>query len=232
MPATSTSTLLDVVNDVLLDVGERRVTSLTAPFAQKAAKYVQDAVREIQRFHNWSWLYDTITPTSWSGNTATLDNVNRILHVSWDNSSSGAAYWRLKYLDPEEYDAQIIADSFDSTVETATYPRVWSISSRNTIKVNPYPTDAAGQARVKVYVIRDMVPPTAPTGTFPLPEDHVSLLNKYATAQMYYHHLDDKQGASGLKQQFDEQLAYIRARESKNPGGYMNMYRRNRRYTR
>ena len=230
MPATSTTTLLTAVNNVLLDVGERAVTTLTTPVARKAQKYVQDAVREIQRYHHWEWLYATITPTSWSGDSATLTNVDRILHISWDNSTTGGPFYRLKYLDPEEYDVQVFPKSFDSTTEKATYPRVWTISTRDTIRVNPYPVDASGQSRVRAYVILDMIPPANANDVFPIPEEMMYLVNKYATAMMYYHHLDDKQGAAGMKQEVFQQLAYIRTRNSKSPGTELNMYRRNRRY--
>ncbi len=228
---TSTTTLLDAVNNVLLDVGERRVTSLTTPFAQKAAKYVLEAVREIQRYNDWNWLYDTVTPTSWVGDQATLTNVHRILHASWDIGTN-STYKRLRYLDPETYDATVVPTPFDWSVSSSSAPGVWTLIKRNMLRVNPYPTDQIGKTKLKVYVIREMVPPAEPGDKFPIPEDMMSLVNMYATSKMCLHHLGDAQTAAILKDQFNEQVFLARAREAKAPvgGQTVNMYRRNRRY--
>jgi hypothetical protein len=229
MLTNSTSTLIDVVNDVLLDVGERAVTNLSSPVARKAVKYVQDGVREMQRFHNWDWLYSRVTPTTWANEMATLSNVNRILYVSW---SGVAALRRLEYLDPETFDATVMPKAFVSSETPSDTARYYTIVSRNVLKVSPYPTDLPGRAKLQVYVLLDMVPPRQPNDVFPIPEDNISLLNKYATSMMYLHHLDDSVGASTLMSSFSEQLAYVRTRESKHPAADMNMYRRSRRYTR
>jgi len=232
MVASSTSTLLEVINQTLLDIGERQVTAIVSPFAKKASQYVQEAVRDLQHLHTWEWLYDKILATTWVNQVATLSNIQRIEYVSWDSTGFGGAYQRLNYVDPEIFDATIVPDGFVSTSETSTRPIVWTMDSYNTARVNPYPTDSSGQARVVFYALRDMVPPTTTTGVFPVPEYIIPLVRKRAVYLMTVRHLEDAQSAQMIAQEFDQMLHQLRTRNAKTPiGGQMNMYKRNRRYT-
>lgn len=234
MTAASTTTLLDMINKVLLDVGERRVTAITSPTAQKCKEYIQDSLIELQTMHDWEWLYSTITPSSWNLDTVTITGVQRVLYASWVNLPSGNTsnpYTRLIYLDPESYDATVSVLGFSSVVETASRPFYWTFTEYNTFKISPYPTDAAGQARVKLYVVLAMEPPTTNTGVFPIPEYLIPLLRYLADSKMYEHHLGDMNGAQSSFQKFQMLLNQYRTRQAKHPvGGQMSMYKRNRRY--
>jgi len=232
MTASSTSTLIEVVNRVLLDVGERQVTTITSPAARKAQLYIQESLSELQHFHDWEWLYATITPNTWILDTVTLSNVQRIKYASWVNSvTSGLGWTRLSYLDAESFDATVAIRAFDSTINTAERPFYWTFTEYNTLRISPYPTNASGRSRVKVYVILDMVAPSVVTGVFPIPEYMIPVLRKLATAKMYQNHLSDTAGYQVQMQEFSQLLQQIRTRQAKNPvGGQLNMYKANRRY--
>ncbi len=81
--AVSTTTLLQAVNRVLLDVGERRVTNLTSPPAEKAKNYLQEALRYLTTVHDWEWLYNKVVASNWIGDTFTVPTAQQVRGVSW-----------------------------------------------------------------------------------------------------------------------------------------------------
>lgn len=222
--ATSTSTLLDAVNRVLLDVGERITIDLTRPAAAKAAKYVQEAFNDTQNFHDWEWLRQSQGVDSWSTDSATFNNVRRIRTVSWD---TGYGYYDIPFIDIDSFNYLYIT-SFVGATSTATYPSWWTKADEDTIRLNPYPTDSTGQAKLKAQVIKYYDPPASTTSMFNCPERFVNLIVKRAVYMMFARHLGDLNTAQVMEGEFESLLATYRSKENGTSSEGWNMFRGSR----
>ena len=52
------TTVLQVINQTLLNIGERSVTGITTPTGQLAFNALSEALRDLETVHRWDWLYD------------------------------------------------------------------------------------------------------------------------------------------------------------------------------
>lgn len=217
MVSTSTTTLIQAVNRVLLDVGERQVTSLTStPASQKATAYLQDAFTHIQNSHNWDWQNIVTTATEWVTRTAKLGNVQRILNCYWD---TGTGYRIVRNLSEDDV---LRRNPIAFTSTDATQPNYWAVASLvgtdyKTVLVHPYPSDSAGQAKVLFAVVTYYDAPTTATQVFSLPERFMPLLIHRARAFMLAYHLEDMQGYQAAMTDYERELRAYRAREDKAP---------------
>lgn len=224
---TSTTTLLEAVNRVLLDVGERQVNSIGSPASLKAADYLQDAYTDLQNFHEWEWLRTEFSPTSWSNEKAIFTDLRRIKYVRYQNQSDEGLRW-IPYVDQTLFDRFALED-YDSSVSSSTIPIRYTIFDHETIKVNPYPTDASGQAKLTILGWKYFAPPTTGSSTFTIPERFMGLLIKRAVYQMLVRHLGDIQTAQAVGNEFYEQLSLYRQKEAAISTQGVNMYRGYRR---
>ena len=218
----STTTLLEAVNRVLLDVGERQVSTFTSPAASKAKAYLQDAFVDMQNFHDWEWTRTNFAATSWSTDEATFTNLRRIQHVMWQESNAGLR--EIPYVDILNYD-YFTLESFNSTDNPSTKPLRWTQLDEDTIKINPYPTDATARAQLVVTGWQYLAPPENTTDTFSCPERFVPTIIKRAVYTMTLRHLGDLQAAQLLAGEFERQLFVFRTKESNVPSQGVNMWR-------
>lgn len=218
--ASSVTTLIEAVNRVLLDCGERAVTSINNPASQKAKEYLRDAIAYTQSIHDWEWLYDKKIATNWLSETANVD-AQQIRAAFWNNGNYNEP---ISYLDSPTFDLQVLS-GFNSATETAQRVRYWTISGYNTIRVNPYPTDSAGQSRITFHVINNLVFPTTDTAVFPIPEKYMPLLYARAGYLMAIRHLEDRMAAQFYDKDYQELVLRYRSQENKTPTRGTNMYR-------
>ena len=214
-------TLLEAVNRVLLDIGERKVSSISNPASEKAKNYLQDAVRFLASAHDWEWLYNRVTATSWLGDSFTLPTAQQIRGVAWKDIYGN--YRDLQYIDVRQFDLSVSNGFY--TASTANRPIYYTIPSHQEVRVNPYPLDAFGQDRVVAYIIEDIMPPTVETATFPVPDKYMQLVIKKADYYMAIHHLEDDKSAQFFDRDFNEMLHRYRVQENKTPTGGYTMYR-------
>jgi hypothetical protein len=216
---TSSTTLLEAVNKVLLNVGERSTNNLTLnPAARKATSYIQEAYEDIQQYQDWSWQRYVFTATSWSGELATFTNLKRINVVTWNNDVTRAV---VPIVDVEQFYATSQLTSF---TDNANYPSFYAPYSHDTIAINPYPTDVTGRARLNVIGYKLFDTPTTTTSTFACPEEYVSTIIKKATATMLQRHLGELNEARELLNDFQTKLRYLLAKDA--PIKNYTMYRR------
>jgi hypothetical protein len=218
--ASSTTNLIQAVNRVLLDCGERQVTSISNPAANKAKEYLRDALAYTQAIHDWEWMYDKKIATGWINESATVE-AQQIRRVLWHNGDYNEPVF---YLDSPTFDLQTL-QPFDSATETAQKVRYYTISTYNTIRVNPYPTDSVGQSRVTFHVIGNLVFPATETDVFPLPEKYMPLLYARAGYLMAVRHLEDRTAAQFYDKDYQEMVLRYRSQENKTPTHGINMYR-------
>ncbi len=224
----SSTTLIQAVNRVLLDVGEREVSNLNSPPAKKAKNYLQEAVRFLATVHDWEWMFSRVPSTGWVGDTFSVPNAQQIRGVSCLDSSGVSR--DLQFVDVRQFDLASF-QSYSIASSPSNRPTVYTIPTYQRIRVNPYPTDAIGQSRVYAYIIEDLVPPTLDTSFFPVPEKYMQLVIKKADYYMSIHHLEDANSAQFFDKDFQEMVIKYRVNEQKTPTGGFNMYRsRTRRY--
>lgn len=218
--ASSTTTLIEAVNRVLLDCGERAVTSITSPASLKAKEYLRDALTYVQSVHDWEWMYDKKIATGWVNETANVD-CQQIRAAFWYNGYQNEP---IMYLDAPSFDLQVL-HPFSTATDSAQRVRYWTISSYNTVRVNPYPTNSDGQSRITFHVINNLVFPNTETATFPIPEKYMTLLYARAGYLMAIRHLEDRTAAQFYDKDFQELVLRYRSQENKTPTRGVNMYR-------
>ena len=219
--ANSVTTLIQAVNRVLLDCGERQVTSFNNPAALKAKEYLRDALVYTQSIHDWEWMYDKKIATDWVNESANLD-AQQIRTALW-TTIDGYKY-PLYYLDSPTFDTQVLLP-FDSSVDTAQRPRYYTISTYNTVRVNPYPIDSTGQSQITFHVIGNLTFPSTDTAVFPIPEKYMPLLYARAGYLMAVRHLEDRTAAQFYDKDYQELVLRYRSQENKTPTSGINMYR-------
>lgn len=218
---TSTTTLLQAVNRVLLDVGERQVSTITNPASLKAQAYLQDGFVELQNFHDWEWSRTEFAATSWDNDKAVFTQLRRINTVLWQETNAGKR--KIPYTDPITYD-YFTLESFDSTAD-ASRPLRYTIFDHETIKLNPYPTDTTSRAKLRILGWKYFTPPATASNTFTCPERFIPLLIQHASYLMYVRHLGDINAANALQFDFRAQLETFKSKESAIPSEGWNMYR-------
>jgi hypothetical protein len=217
----TTTTLIEAANRVLLDVGERSVTSLTStPAARKAKAYLQDAFNDLQMFHNWEWAYALIPLNSFTNEQTTIDNCRRIRNVYWDN---GTRSFPIKYV-PLSTFLQRDIYGFDSGDEPATRPTIWARVDEATLRFHPYPTDEDGRDSIRVEGIKYFPSPQGEGDSFPCPERFMPIIIKRASYMMYMRHLGDLNMAQYLEGEYMRLVQSFREQETITPTRAGNMF--------
>ena len=225
MALESTTTLLEAVNRVLLDVGERQVLTITNPASRKAAAYLREAFEDFQTFHDWSYTLAHVVPSVWDEDKATVQNVKRIREVFWDD---GTRVSPIPFIDLVAYN-QYPLIPFDLT-ESTNRPARFTISNNYEIRCNPYPTDTTGKTKVKVlgYVLYE--PPVNSSDKFKCPQEYITTIIKRAVYQMTLRHLGELNEAQMLNGEFEIKLRYLANKDKNALTGGVNMFRRHTNY--
>lgn len=174
--ATSTSTLLDVVNRVLVNSNERPIAATTTLVGQQVKESVRMALMMLVNQSQWAWTQDKINATTWSTSQATLATTTSMIRsVSWDNGDG--ILLPLKYVSRQVFD-QIAVDTYS----TATGRALWyTLLDYNVALINPYPTGATEQNKIWFYVVKTIALPSSDSTTFAIPEEFVNTLVVMAT---------------------------------------------------
>lgn len=219
--ATSTTTLLEAINKVLKDVGERSASSSSStPASEKAASYIKEAWQDFQQYHDWSWQKTTFSATSWDNEKATFTGLKNTIEVRWNNDTTIAPLDLVSFSQFYNYRELL---SFEDKEKT---PRYFAFVNNDTIAINPYPTDTTGRSRLTVYGYRFYDDPSSDTDTFDCPEAVVNTLLKKATATMLQRHLGEVGEARELLQDFEVKMRFLRSKEQTTKSSGFNMFRR------
>lgn len=214
------STLLQLVNRVLLDVGERQVTSISNSVSRKAKLYIQDALNDLQMFHNWEWLSEFSGVSTFTNEKTTITNLRRIRTVFWN---TGSTFVKIPWI-PLEGFVERELEPFDSTVDTSTCPHWYTQEDDVTIALNPYPTDSEGRDRIRVEGIKYIESPENDSDLIPIPERFENILVKRAVYNMYMRHLGELDLANAMNFEFTDILQRFRDQENRTPMRGTNMY--------
>lgn len=204
--ATSTSTLLEVCNDVLLGVNERPLANLSSTIGLQVKAAVRQALRTICLDGTWNWLEDRVNASSWTGNTATLPTtVVRVHDVSILQSNR---YLTIPYVQTRnEFEENVVYSYSDTT----TRPFAWYADEPNIIRVNPYPTTVAAQNLIFFNVINYTDIPSGDSGLFAIPETFIPALTVRAKAEFSLSRSEDLNLFSTYMGLYEKELTQLRA---------------------
>lgn len=214
--ATSTTTLLEAINTVLFNIGERSVSNLVSIPAQKAQTYVEQALQELADSGDWRFVQKVVNADSWSSGVATMPtDIVRLLGVSARLSLGG---FHLTELDVESFQLE--------TPKTGT-PLYYYLSGEDSVTLQPYPADADTDMQGKIFFhyIEPLIPPTTVDGLFPVPERFMRFITTYASALMTQYHLHDVAEGQRLFQLAQQILRTLQLREPGRGVGQRTMWR-------
>jgi hypothetical protein len=197
MNTSSTVTLLELTNRVLLNAGEQpaRTTSETVA-AKRASQQVKRAITDILLLGSWAFMRELITPTSY-------DNVTRT-----------ASYERALQVEDVWYGDKLLQnvswqDGANQTV-TDGQPTQWMQVNFRQLRLSPWPATVEDQAKV---LITAYVTPTvmqADTDTPGLPEVFIDALVSRATGAFLIRHLADPALGNQFNNEFEVSIQQLR----------------------
>lgn len=222
--ATSTTTLLELVNEVLLNIGERQVStvvgnSVTYP-ALKTISSLKTALFKLEEASDWQFTKQTATASSWSTNAATVPEYTRILGVTHRLTGD------VKELTP------LSVSEFNLYTPQAGNPIYYLPLDETTVLFWPYPTVTEIQDEVRLELVSSLTFPTTDAGTFPVPEKFTQYLRHYAQGSMIENHLGDPNAAQIPYREAQQILDKLVLRNQSVVTGHRTMWRAGRKYTR
>lgn len=217
--AQSTTTLLEAINEVLVSIGERSVTTIGTFPSQKARYALSQALQDIANLNDWAFLKQSTAAVSWSLDEATLPAMSRLLGVSL-RPYQGWGVYELEAVSRTDYDWYNTSPGL---------PRVYLQSDVDKVRVAPYPVTETEKNNLLFHYVAALTMPATESATFPIPERFIPLLVKGAMQYMALTHLDDANTSTFYKRQFDEMARQLIVREPGISIGTRNMYRRNNR---
>lgn len=223
----SSTTRLQIVNRALLSIGERQtlttVGAISSP-AQKAVDALSQALSEFDVAAQWPWLLRRQAADSWFNEIATVSNVVRLLGVEEGDSARG--FTQVQFIEFENF-YQDVLTPYVSTVESIA-PCVYSIRDVDKFTVNPYPTDAAGRAKILFSFLTSTPIPLVDSGVFAVPERVIPIILKKMSALLSISHLENTQTYQMYNNEYLTLLSNARQFEGRTPHNYGSMFRGNR----
>lgn len=215
--ATSTTTLLQVANAILLNVNERPIATLVNNQGEQLKNVIRTTLRKISHDNKWPWLEATVAGT-WSGNLVTLpSNTSRIIGVFWQSTVSRAL--PLRWIHKDNFNAYQL-DSYSSGGR----PIWWTMEDFNSYRVNPYPTTAPEQAFITANVYNTLELPLTDTGVFAMPEEFIDLLILGGTALYANRHMEDDKLYQTFMTEYLSGMNIMRSQNYSTPAKAMNLY--------
>jgi hypothetical protein len=214
--AQSSSTLLSIANQALIEVGERPITDITSFVALKAFESCRQAVREFAVEADWAFQRESTRPfTNWSSNKASIIGMQRVFSVSY-RAGTAAGYIQIPYIE---------APVFNQNVPVAGTPECYTLLSDEQFGFYPTPS-VADQTNLIAEVSMSLVPPATSTNFFPIPERLMFIIKTRAKYHLALNHLDDKGSAQMYEREYQLAVQQVRNRERNREVNTKNLYRR------
>jgi hypothetical protein len=220
----STTNLLQVVNKVLENCGERNVTALGSPLTTLVYNAIVDACHEVSVFSEWTFLKIFLPAQTWTIETAYLgDGIQAIHNVLSGDTATG--YKSLVFLQSDAFNTIPLTPTTDTQLYSARY---YMVTGFNLVRVNPYPTQTIGQSQILFDVTTTILPPVQPTDLFPVPERFLPLIVAKATELVLVRHIADMNAAKAEGDRFMRMATLIMQRERGTVSGRQNLYKSKR----
>lgn len=202
-------TLLDSVNELLLNVGEQQVANLSGTVARKAALSVQRAIRFVANLHNWTFLNTVISTANWVNENAVLPPLQEVFAVSLDQYVlRSIAYDTLYEQDIRNNSAIGVPLYFSRTASgVAVYPEPRTLD----------------KPRVQFRVALAPTVPIVGGDNFTLPPDVYDAVMTYAEVLMHRNHTTDMGAMQACASDFELRIHMLRSRYSSQRTANMGM---------
>jgi hypothetical protein len=230
---TSTLSRLDVGNNILNAVGERSVTSLGGILGNTILSSIKEAALFVSNSGHFSELRSIINATSWSADVATLpDTVVKLKNVYWYTAPLGVPEANYDYSDipvqfvDNEHYRRINKVPF---IDNANAPVVYTIESKNQVRVTPYPSNTLSRSKVKFEVYSMIVVPSSDIGYFAVGDLLVNLIQYKATELFCIKHTNDLNLAQAFNTTYEMFKKHTMLSDSGLPVTGYSMYRSQRR---
>jgi hypothetical protein len=217
---TSISSLLQVVNRVLLNNGEREQRLLNTPTSYLARDCVRDALEELSLGDDWEWARERVTPvfTDWTSNTVRIRNVHRIHAVSYFDSTFQAHQ-------PVDFIDEVSFDQHPSPPATQRVPCFFTQLDDERFKFDVTPTNLE-VSNYRFYLTRRNIMPTLETDLFNISEQGIPLLVSLASSKFGQRHTGETTNADRFLQEYQRQADGVRQHKRTRPSKPFNIYRR------
>lgn len=210
MNSLTTTTLLELTNQVLLNAAEQPVRQVAETVASKrASESVKRAVRDIMSLGSWSFARRVLPPSAW-------DNTERVAkHTLTEIESVWYDGVPLQFVDWQDHAHAVYTDGT---------PQFWTMVNYEDIILAPFPKDdTEAQAKVRVVGYTYPVPMVLDTDTPGLPGTFIDALVSRATGAFVLRHNADSTLANQFNNEFEVSLQSLRDRERGNPRRTGNM---------
>lgn len=206
------TTKLELVNRVLLSVGERQVPSTASTTTSRlAADILDETILTIQQEGYWRFTRtrakgDTFT---WVSDTVTIPDIFDLTRVF--------------YKGRELYPIRDENLNYENVTYTAVSRR-YIVNNDLTVRVLGAVT-AEEQAELTFDYIRLITLPVLDTDVIDVPRDFETLVVKLARANMYLQHLDDVNSYQLALRDYEQHKVQVLTRNNKHPGRTQNLFR-------
>ena len=220
--AESTRTKLDIANQILLNVNERPVKSLTGALGIRLNTSIRSAVNELNTLNDWSWLRQESSALSWTNEYAQLPTFQRIVDVKWLPDDGFNRRIPLEFITQDTFD-NMRKVGYDHNQPAR--PRYYTIGADKQVGVAPFPTVQTEKDKILFYYIGWTGIPEADSENFAIPEDYMEMVLMRASALFALTHLGDSGLAGTFSQAFEALAQRLRDRDRNIPSGGVNMFR-------
>lgn len=192
------TTLLELVNDSLLMVGEREVPNFESSVGRKGRLAVRNAQQFVGILHQWRHLRAIIntTPESFVGGTATIAPFSRIF-------SAFVGTLALQCAQPRTMQYKVATGPLVST------PEYYSIAGESSVEFYPTPT-LLDQSRITLHVLLKPTIASNTTDTLEGPAEYVDLVSLYAQVVLHRTHTTDLNAAEATAREFETRVHMYR----------------------
>jgi len=222
MPS-STTTLLQAANTVLLTINERPLPNLSTVLGQQVRACLSSALQRLVEESNWTWLESTQGAVSWNsvGQATLADDIQRVRLVQYQRVDG--SWDRLRFLDADSFDE--LQDEPYLVTQTTYYPNWYTLDDWNLVRVSPYPTNVIDQAKIRFKVIRRISLPTVESAVLDCPEQFIEALIKKAAQEFAIRHAEDPALSQMFGQGYEQEVQSLRNRHRPGQTNSYSMYR-------
>lgn len=192
-------TMLESVNEALIQVGEREVPNFTSSVGRKARLAVRNAQQFVGLLHQWRHLRASITtaPAAFVADIATIAPFSRVFQ----------AY--VGTLALQDINPGTLSHKKNTAPITGT-PNYYSIVGESKIQFYPTPL-LVDQSKILLDVMLKPTIGSNTTDTMEGPDDYVSLVTLYAQVILHRTHTTDLNAAESTAREFETRVHMYRS---------------------
>ena len=203
---------VDFINGCLLSIGEREymVGALSNAAQRRAYKIFKDTFISFTHECGWSFLRKVQSPTSWVGNSATVNQYQSVESVFLGTRRLTPAY-------------EVELAPIDGTVEGSV--EYYTLLDNKTIQFYSKPR-VSDRSLVRVFYTEDLqLPAYSATAIIPFSSDFINIMEQLMSAKLCLQMLDDQGGYSTFMREYMVKSAKAVQRDQRISNSRPNMFR-------